>query len=105
MTTTEFLAITSARPGMRLAMALLDERGQVLVPAGSVLSASLLDSLLRRGIGSLCVARQAADDPAAGEARRRRQREQLDRRFRLAGQSPETRTLYAALLAFLADQA
>jgi hypothetical protein len=100
MKVTETLPIDALRPGMHLAEALLDERGQVLVPAGCELSDSLLLGLQRRGIEALAIEREIDEDPAAREARLKRVSEQLDRLFRLAGDGAETRALYAALYAF-----
>lgn len=102
---TEVLMIDAVRPGRRLAAALRDEQGQLLMPAGVELSEGTLHSLRRRGVRELCVERECAADPAEREARLRQQRENLDQRFRCAGESPETAALYAALLAFLVDQA
>jgi hypothetical protein len=100
MKVTETLPIDALRPGMQLAEALRDERGQVLVPAGCALSESLLLGLQRRGIAELAIEREIDEAPVAREARLKRIGEQLDQLFRLAGDGAETRALYAALFAF-----
>lgn len=94
------LAIDDARPGMRLAEAVADAMGQVLVPAGSELTESMLQNLRRREVATLTVEREIADGSAAREAQRAKVVEQLDRLFRKAGDGAETRQLYQAILDF-----
>lgn len=54
------IALTDAAPGDRLAEPVLDDQGQVLVGAGCELTAGLIQSLARRGVTGLCIARVAA---------------------------------------------
>lgn len=96
----ETLAIGDVLPGMRLAVAVIDDTGRVLVPAGAELTESMLHSLQRREIAELVVEREVAEDPAASQARRARMEEQLDQLFRKAGDGVETRVLYQTLLDF-----
>lgn len=98
------IAIGDAQSGMRLAEAVADAMGQVLVPAGSELTESMLQGLRRREIATLKVEREIEEDPAAREARRARVVEQLDRIFRKAGDGAETRQLYQAILDFRLEQ-
>lgn len=98
------IAIGEARPGMRLAEAVVDAMGQVLVPAGSELTESMLQGLRRREVAALVVEREVEEDDAAREARQARVAEQLDRLFRKAGDGTETRQLYQAILDFRLEQ-
>lgn len=98
------IAIGDARPGMRLAEAVADALGQVLVPAGSELSESLLQNLRRHELATLTVEREVEDGSAAREAQRAKVVEQLDRLFRKAGDGAETRQLYRAILDFRLEQ-
>lgn len=96
----ETLAIGDVQPGWRLAVAVIDDTGRVLVPAGAELTESMLHGLKRREIAELLVEREVEEDPAAGQARRARMEEQLDQLFRKAGDGVETRVLYQTLLDF-----
>jgi hypothetical protein len=65
--------LTDARPGMTLSDVLLDDKGNVLLAQGVVLTETILASLARHGIGALPIL-QAVDtapplDPAAVQAR------------------------------------
>ena len=102
----ETLAIGDVRPGMHLAEAMLDESGRVLVPGGCELTDSMLSGLMRRDIVALTVEYEVAEDPASRAARQARVVAQLDHLFRKAGEGPETRQLYRAILDFrMADPA
>jgi len=100
----ETIAIGDAQPGMRLAEAVADAMGQVLVPAGSELTENMLQGLRRREVATLAVEREIEEDGTAREARRARVVEQLDRLFRKAGDGVETRLLYQAILDFRLEQ-
>ena len=58
----------SATPGQRLADAVLDEHGNVLVGAGCELTAGLIRSLSRRGVEHLCIAPDEIAAPDAPDA-------------------------------------
>jgi hypothetical protein len=65
--------LTDARPGMTLSDVLLDDKGNVLLAQGVVLTETILASLARHGVDALPILR-AADaappiDPAAVQAR------------------------------------
>jgi hypothetical protein len=65
--------LTDVRPGMTLSDVLLDDKGNVLLAQGVVLTEAMLASLARHGVASLPI-RQAAPaepaiDPAAVQAR------------------------------------
>ena len=49
-----FFAPGRAAPGMTLAKAINDRDGNVLLAAGTVLTAEILDRLIRRGVQTLC---------------------------------------------------
>lgn len=100
----ETIAIGDAEPGMRLAEAVADAMGQVLVPAGSELTETMLQGLQRRDITALRVEREVEEDEAAREARQAMVVEQLDQLFRKAGDGAETRQLYQAILDFRLEQ-
>ena len=50
-----FFAPGRAAPGMTLAKAISDRDGNTLLAAGTVLTAEILDRLIRRGVQTLCV--------------------------------------------------
>lgn len=100
----ETIAIGDAQPGLRLAEAVADAMGQVLVPAGSELTESMLLGLRRREVATLTVEREIEEGSAAREARQAKVVEQLDRLFRKAGEGAETRQLYQAILDFRLEQ-
>lgn len=100
----ETIAIGDAQPGLRLAEAVADAMGQVLVPAGSELTESMLLGLRRREVATLTVEREIEEGSAAREARQAKVVEQLDRLFRKAGEGAETRQLYRAILDFRLEQ-
>ena len=95
----EILALEAVKPGMKVAEAVVDEGGRVLVPVGAEVTESMLAGLARRDIASIKVEHQVEEDPAAREAHRAVISARLDRLFRQAGDAPETRTLYQAVLA------
>lgn len=100
MKTLETLAIGDVQPGMRLAVDVLDGSGRVLVPKGCELTESMLSGLMRRDIAAVTVEREFEEDPAIRAERRARVLAQLDHLFRKAGDGPETRQLYDAILEF-----
>lgn len=98
------IAIGEAQPGMRVADSIVDDNGRVLVPAGCELTDSILHGLMRREITELKVEREVEEAPADREARLLRCAGQLDALFRKAGEGPETRQLYQAILGFRLEQ-
>lgn len=98
MKVVETLPLNEAVAGMRLAAAVLDEAGHVLVPAGAELSESMLQGLQRRDVVEVVVEREVEEDPAAQAAYRAKLTAQLDHLFRKAGDADETRALYQAVL-------
>lgn len=96
----EILNIGDVLPGMRLAVAVSDDAGRVLVPAAVELTESLLESLRRRGVAELHVEREQSIDPALLAARRAECEARLAQLFRNAGDSAETTALHRAILAF-----
>lgn len=65
--------LSEARPGMVLSDVLLDDRGNVLLAQGVVLTEAMLASLARHGVEALPIQRAAPEapavDPAAVQAR------------------------------------
>lgn len=94
----ETMPIGQVQPGMRVAEAVTDAGGRILVPAGAELSDSLLQGLLRRDVDSLRIEREAVDDPHQRAQARAELVHCLDHLFRKAGQGEETRALYQAIL-------
>jgi len=94
------VAIKDAQPGMRLAMAVMDVSGRVLLPAGAVLTDGTLQSLQRRNVLQLVIEREVMLDPAVLAGRQAEIEEQLARLFRKAGEGDATRALHNAILAF-----
>lgn len=94
----EVLALEALKPGMKVAEAVVDEGGRVLVPVGAEVTESMLAGLGRRDIASIKVEHEVEEDPAARAAHRAAITSRLDRIFRKAGDAPETSTLYQAVL-------
>ena len=100
----ELIATGDLASGMVVAQAVLDDTGRVLIPAGLELSDNSIASLVRRDIESVMVELVMEEDPAELEARRLRAKQQLDQLFRNAGNAPETRALYQAILDYRTEQ-
>jgi len=98
MKTIQHLALEALQPGMKVAEAVLDKSGNVLVPAGAEITDSMLTGLGRREVAGVKVEVEVAEDPVATEARRIATTASLDRIFRQAGDTQEARTLYQAVL-------
>lgn len=103
--TTETVSIESVVPGTVLAAPVVDDGGRVLVPAGTALTEASLNSLKRREIETLTVEHEVELDPAELEARRVRAEAQLQRLFRHAGESVDTKTLYQTILNYRLETA
>lgn len=99
----EIVAIDAARPGMRLAGAVTDAAGQVLVPAATELTESLLHALVRREIAELTIECEASEDPQVREARLAALRQQVEHLFRAAGDGAATRELHRCILDFRSE--
>jgi len=100
MKTIASLPLDQIQPGMKVAQPLNDDGGRVLVPAGVEVSEGMLASLLRRDVAALTVEIEVEEEPAAREAHRAKLVGQLDHLFRQAGEAPETRLIYQAVLDF-----
>ena len=96
----QILAIDEITPGMRLAASAADAGGHVLLPAGTELTESMLQSLRRRDIAELLIEAKIVEDPAVVEARRAGLKKQIEQLFRKAGTEPETMALHQAILDF-----
>jgi hypothetical protein len=88
---------------MRLGAPVTGRGGQVLVPAGTELTESLLQALAQRDIAAICVERDSSEDPAAREARLAGVRRAVDHLFRAAGEGMATRTLYRCIVNFRSE--
>lgn len=100
----EILSISDVLPGMHLADAVTDDAGRVLVPGGTALTESMLQSFARRNIAELLIEREVEEDPVTAQANREKVEETLDHRFRKAGDSPGARSLYQAIFDFSLKQ-
>ena len=98
MKTVEHLALDALLVGMKVAEAVFDAGGNLLVPAGAEITESMLTGLRRREVDGVKVVREIEEDPAVTESRHSAVVASLDRIFRKAGDTAETRTLYQALL-------
>lgn len=97
MKTIRQMAVVELSPGLRLAEALLDESGRILMPAGVELNEQVIASLQRRQIEHVVVEVEVATTPAQAEALEGRIRFQLDCLFRHAGKGEETLALRQAI--------
>jgi len=64
------LPLAEVQPGMVLSDELLDKQGQVLLPAGTVLTEKMLERMPNHGIESLAVVDDAPPDPVQTAAER-----------------------------------
>ncbi len=96
----ETLSIADVRSGMRLAVAVSDDAGRILVPAAVELTEGLLESLRRRGVVQLHVERVEALDPDVLAARRAKIESDVARLFRKAGDGRETQVLQQTIRLF-----
>ena len=94
------VAIKDAQPGMRLAMAVMDDSGRVLLPAAALLTDSILQSLQRRNVLQLVIEREEMLDPVVLAAHQAEIEQQLARLFRKAGEGEATQALHKAILEF-----
>ncbi len=86
-------ALDSVLPGSVLAAELRDVQGAVLLPKGASVTEATLLSLRRRGIETLVVLVEQADDPEREAASRQEIEQQLRHLFRLAGDEAPARQL------------
>ena len=76
------LPLAEVQPGMVLSDELLDKQGQVLLPAGTVLTEKMLERMPGHGIESLAVADETPADPVQLAAQRAAQLERISVLFR-----------------------
>lgn len=83
------LELDRVEPGMILSEALLDTKGEVLLPEGATLTEAMLGALQRRGVDYLAVNCDEEADEVTGadkQAQLERMRERMDKLFRRCGQ-------------------
>lgn len=90
------LPVEELQPGMKTAAEVLDARGNVLLPAGAVLSQAVIGSLARHGFAHVSIAVEE-DAPVVDAAQCARLAARLDHLFRATA----TATANAELLALL----
>lgn len=98
------LPLTQLQPGMKVAAAVADEAGRMLLPAGAELSEAIITGLGRRGIEQVGVELELPEDPAALAQRRQEVSERLGRLFRRAGEGEQTQALYQAVERYRLEQ-
>ncbi|WP_202419689.1 hypothetical protein [Pseudoduganella guangdongensis] len=76
------LPLADVQPGMVLSDELLDQQGQVLLPAGTVLTEKMLERLPGHGVESLAIADDTPADPVLLAAQRAAQLERIAVLFR-----------------------
>lgn len=94
------IPLGQAEPGMQLAAAVCNQRGEVLLQAGCELSEAALSGLRRRGVGHITV--QITDPRSEGElaAERVKVMDRLNLLFRNAGQDQHLASLYHLVLEY-----
>lgn len=94
------IPIDQAVPGMQLAAAVFNQRGDVLLQAGCELSESALSGLRKRGIAHIAI--QVADARGEDElaAERAKVLDRLGMLFRKAGQDEHLASLYQLVLEY-----
>jgi len=97
------IPLSEALPGMRLANAVTDEQGRVLVQAQAEISESMLQGLARRNIAQLSIEQEVEEEDSVRELRLARLDELLAQRFRKAGETVEGRQLQQAVFDFLKE--
>lgn len=98
MKVVQLLTLDAVLPGMKVAEALLDKVGNVLLPVGAEITPSMLLGLARRDVQGVKVELEVVEDPEQTKARSAEIVADLDRIFRKAGDATETRTLYQTVL-------
>lgn len=76
------LPLADVQPGMVLSDELLDQQGQILLPAGTVLTEKMLERLPGHGVESLAIADDTPADPVLLAAQRAAQLERIAVLFR-----------------------
>lgn len=87
-----------ADPGMQLAAAVCNHRGEVLLQAGCMLSEAALSGLRKRGIGHVAVQVEDARSEEELAAERTKAQDRLNVLFRNAGQDEQLASLYHLVL-------
>lgn len=94
------IALDRAGAGMRLAAALCNQRGEVLMQAGCELTESALASLRKRRIGHLVVQMEDARSEEELAAERAGVLDRLSLLFRNAGQDEQLASLHRLVLEY-----
>ncbi len=96
----ELLPVDQLQAGMTVAVQVVDAGGHVLLPAGAGLTDSTIAALERREIEAVSVEIECAEDPEELEKYRAKLEAHLSRLFRKAGQEPEIKALYQAIVEY-----
>ena len=99
----QHLALADVRPGMVLSDVLLDRQGQVLLPQGATLTASIIALLPRHGIDRLPILRSVNEGEAPAPIDEAAVTARLAQLFRRIDPALETSSASAALHAYMLD--
>jgi hypothetical protein len=97
------VALAELRPGMVLSDVLLDRQGQMLLPGGAILTASIIALLPRHGIERVSIVRDSADGEAAPPIDEAAVTARLARLFRRADPADPQASASVALHRYIAD--
>jgi len=92
-------SLSQLRPGLVVAQAVRDSRGQILLPEGATLTAASISQLIQRGIQSIDVA--TTESPEAREERIASERKRIDDVLPTGSGSDELEQLRSILLEVL----
>ncbi len=105
MKTIQSVALSNSKPGDKTADAIADDNGRLLVPAGTVLTDSLISSLLRRGIEQISIETEIEEAPELVQARMKAKIELMEKRFSAAGNNSATLMMFQAVRQFIEEAA
>ena len=100
------IPLSAATTGMTLSDPVLDTKGNVLLPQGTVLTTALVQSLARHQIDSIAITAEAPSQ-AEMDVQRDRQIARVERLFRMtgsAGAGPATEILHRLVLQFRSEE-
>jgi hypothetical protein len=99
----QHMALAQVHPGMVLSDELLDIQGQVLLPRGTVLSASMLASLPHHGIDMLPILLESTRSDQEVACALQQQRQRLAYLFRTHDPADESEQATSALYRLMLD--
>lgn len=103
MKSIQTVGLSESAPGDKTAEAIADNQGRVLVPAGTLLTDSLITSLARRGIEQVKIEREVEEAPEIVQARQKAKLHLLEQRFSAAGNNVATLMMFQAIKQFIEE--